>query len=256
MPDWTAFGAVSGILTVLVLLLARSTQSALEAPRQSSDAVDEAGVTNPAGATQLDAMSSGFLLLNVFVTQGLFLLLLLTAVWYTELPLESLGVELPTTETVAVGTGLGVTLFGLNRLGGRLGRQFGLGGDETLRSALAPERLTEWLALLLVVLPSVAVFEELLFRGALVGGLAAGFGLSPGLLVAGSSLAFGLGHGVQGWTGIVVTALLSVVLGVAFVVTGSLTVVVVAHYLVNALEFIVCEGVRGGSGERGNELAP
>lgn len=251
MPDWTAFGAVSVVLTGLVLLLARSTQSVLQAPSQPAAAAGDEERDFPAGRTQLEAMSSGFLQLNVLLMQGLFLLLLLGGVWYADVPLGALGVALPTLDAIALGTGLGVTLFSLNQLGARLGRQFGLGGDETLRSALAPEHTIEWLALLLVVLPTIAVFEELLFRGALVGGLHAGFGLAPVVLVAVSSLAFGLGHGVQGWTGIVVTALLGVVLGVAFVVTGSLTVVVVAHYLVNALEFVVCEGVRGGSPERG-----
>jgi membrane protease YdiL (CAAX protease family) len=43
--------------------------------------------------------------------------------------------------------------------------------------------------------------------------------------------------------GVVVTGVLGFVLAAAFVLTGSLLAVVVAHYLVNALEFVVHEGL-------------
>jgi membrane protease YdiL (CAAX protease family) len=44
-----------------------------------------------------------------------------------------------------------------------------------------------------------------------------------------------------------VTGLLGFALAVTFVLTGSLLAVIVAHYLVNALEFIVHEGLDVGS---------
>ena len=250
MADWTAFGAVSVVLALLVLALARSTQRALDAsPEPTEQSLPaEAPATQeaerPAGLS-LDDISTGALLLNVVGTQLVFLLLLLGGVWYAEVPLDVLGVTTPGAAELGVGAGLGVVLFGLNQVAARLGRRFGLGGNEELREALAPDSLPGWLVLLVVVLPVVAGFEELLFRGALVGGLGAGFGLSPWLLVVASSLLFGLGHGAQGRVGVVVTALLGGALGVAFVATGSLWVVVVAHYLLNALEFVVYEGVRG-----------
>jgi membrane protease YdiL (CAAX protease family) len=75
----------------------------------------------------------------------------------------------------------------------------------------------------------------------LVGGFAAGFGLSPWPLAVLSSVAFALGHGAQGPLGMVVTGLLGFALAAAFVLTGSLLAVVVAHYLVNALEFLGAE---------------
>lgn len=248
MPDWTAFGAVSVVLTVLVLALARTTQRALQsAPEPAAEPwpTDTAATPEPdrRAGLSLDAISTPALLLNVVGTQLLFLCLLFGGIWYAQVPLERLGVAIPTGRGLALGTALGVVLFGLNQVAARLGRQFGLGGNEELREALAPDSLVGWLALLCLVLPVVAGFEELLFRGALVAGLATGFGLSPWLLVALSSLAFGVGHGVQGRVGVAVTALLGGVLGAAFVVTGSLAVVVVAHYLVNALEFVVCEGL-------------
>jgi membrane protease YdiL (CAAX protease family) len=208
---------------------------------------DERGThpTADPSASPLDAMSTGMLLLNVVATQAVFLLLLLGGIWYTDVPLGSLGVAVPAAWEVLVGAGSGVVLFGLNQAAAKVGREVGLGGDEALREALVPETVPGWVVLLVVVLPVVAGFEELLFRGALVGGFAAGFGLSATLLVVGSSAAFALGHGAQGRVGVVVTGGLGLVFGGLFVATGSLTVVVVAHYLVNTLEFVVCEGIRG-----------
>jgi membrane protease YdiL (CAAX protease family) len=119
--------------------------------------------------------------------------------------------------------------------------------DESLRELLAPDTRLGWVVLLFVVLPIVAGFEEFLFRGALIGVVAVGFDVSPWLLAALSSVAFALGHGAQGPGGILVTGLLGFALAVTFVLTGSLLAVIVAHYLVNALEFVVHEGLDLGS---------
>jgi membrane protease YdiL (CAAX protease family) len=255
VPDWTAFGAVTVTLTVLVLVLARVTQSALEStppgPAEPDAAnegvVDEFEPEPPEldAGFQLESVSTAILYLNVAGTQALFGALLLAGIWFTDVPIRSLGVTAPPTAELAVGAALGVVLFGLNQAAARLGRQFGLGGNEALRAALAPETIPGWLALLFVVLPIVAGFEELLFRGALIGGLAAGFELPVVLLVVASSAVFALAHGTQGRVGVVVTGLLGLALAGAFVATGSVAVVVVAHYLSNALEFVVYEGVRG-----------
>ena len=121
------------------------------------------------------------------------------------------------------------------------GRRVGFGGGTELREALAPETPAGWAALLFVVLPIIAGFEELLFRGALIGAMHAGFGVSPWVLAGGSSVAFAAGHGAQGRIGMTVTGVLGFVLAAAFVLTGSLLTAVVAHYLVNALEFLVHE---------------
>jgi membrane protease YdiL (CAAX protease family) len=195
----------------------------------------------PTGLEQLRSPepSTATLLANVALSQALFAGLLLAAVWFTSVPLAALGVGRVTPELLAAGVGLGVALFGANALASLVGERFGIGGGEELRRLLTPETPAGWAALLLVVLPVVAGFEELLFRGVLVGALATGFDLSPWLLAAGSSVAFALGHGAQGRAGVVVTGLLGFVLAAAFVLTGSLLVVVVAHYLVNALEFVV-----------------
>jgi membrane protease YdiL (CAAX protease family) len=183
------------------------------------------------------------LLANVAVSQGAFGFLLVAGAWFTEIPAAAFGLT-TTMSPLMIGAGLllGVALYAANEVGASLGERLGVGADEGLREALAPDSLAGWAILLLVVLPVIAGFEELLFRGVLVGALSMGFGLSPWLLAALSSVAFALGHGAQGPAGIVVTGLLGFVLAAAFVVTGSLLVVVVAHYLVNALEFVVHEG--------------
>jgi len=67
--------------------------------------------------------------------------------------------------------------------------------------------------------------------------------VSPWVMAVVASGAFALGHGAQGRLGMVVTGALGLVLAAAFVVTGSLLTVIVAHYLVNALEFVVHEGL-------------
>jgi membrane protease YdiL (CAAX protease family) len=196
---------------------------------------------------EMPEMTSGILLANVAVSQGLFAAFLLFGAWFTGVPVSAFGVTNDPLSTglpaLGVGIGVGLVLYALNELGAMAGERFGVVASEDLRAMLAPDDLRGWVILLLGVLPLVAVFEELLFRGALVGVMWAGFGVSPWLLAALSSVAFALGHGAQGPGGILVTGLLGFVLAVTFVLTGSLLVVVVAHYLVNALEFVVHEGL-------------
>ncbi|MFB6157054.1 MAG: type II CAAX prenyl endopeptidase Rce1 family protein [Haloferacaceae archaeon] len=195
------------------------------------------GGATPAGP------STGVLLANVALSQGALGTLLLAGAWYTGVPAAALGAG-PSglgTDALAAGAVLGAALYAANEAGAAVGRRVGFGGGEELRRALAPGSTAGWAVLLLVVLPVIAGFEELLFRGVLVGALGAGFGVSPWLLAALSSLAFAAGHGAQGRVGVVVTGTLGFVLAAAFVITGSLLAVVVAHYLVNALEFLVHE---------------
>ncbi|WP_224332533.1 CPBP family intramembrane glutamic endopeptidase [Haloprofundus halobius] len=225
-------------------------------PASSEDGGDDEGerighASGPPGdadesdeQTTLGDLSTGALLLNVALSQGLFAGLLLAGAWVAEIPASAFGVTAATTDLTAlsVGVAFGVGLYVLNELAATVGERFDLGGGEALREALAPDSAGGWAVLLLVVLPIIAGFEELLFRGALVGVLSIGFGLSPWLLAVLSSVAFGLGHGAQGPVGILVTGAIGFVLAAAFVLTESLLVVVVAHYLVNALEFVVHEG--------------
>jgi len=213
-------------------------------PAGSTDEFDASSGRQP---DELDpaSLSTGMLLANVAISQGLFALVLLGAVLYTGVPASALGIEFSWAylETgILLGTAAGVVLYVGNELAAALATRFGLDHDEGLRELLAPESLQGWGVLLGGVLPIIAVFEELLFRAALIGALSAGFDVSPWLLAVASSIAFALGHGMQGTVGIVVTGVLGFVLAAIFVVTGSLLVVVVAHYWINALEFVVHEG--------------
>ena len=192
--------------------------------------------------------TTGALLANVALSQGLFGVVIVGAAWLAEIPLVELGVALGDPSNaglpaVGVGVALGIALYVGNELSAVIVDAAGVDYSEGLRESLAPDDLRGWLVLVGVVLPVIAGFEELLFRAALIGAFSAGFGLSPWLLAAFSTAAFAVGHGAQGPGGIAVTGLLGFALAAAFVLTGSLLVVVVAHYFVNALEFVVHEGL-------------
>lgn len=176
------------------------------------------------------------LLLSVTASQGALAVVVLGGALVAAVPPGALGIAVPSLQEVAAGVGLGAAIAVANEVLGRAARRVGVGSDG-LRRALTPETTAGWIALLLVVLPTIAGFEELLFRGALIGAVSTGYAVSPWLLAVGSTAAFALAHGAQGPAGVVVTGLLGGALAVGFLMTGSLTVVIVAHYLVNAVEF-------------------
>jgi membrane protease YdiL (CAAX protease family) len=218
-PRWALFAGVVVLVTVGIVALARASAALVS---------DDARV-----------MTTGELLANVAVTQGGFGVLVVGAVWLAQIPLDALGVVVPSLGIAAVGVAAGVALYAVNEVLARTLDAAGLGYDEAMREALSPESLAGWAALLLVALPLVAGFEELLFRGALVGALSVGLDVSPWLLAAVSSVAFGTAHSAQGGVGVLLATLLGFALAAVFVLTGNLFVAVVAHYVVNTLEFAV-----------------
>lgn len=195
----------------------------------------------------LTDLSTRALHANVAVSHGLFATILLAAIYFGEVPSAALGVTTKgwSTGWMAVGIGIvfGVALALANSMAVGLARAFGADPSERLRELLAPTTRSGWATLLVVVLPVIAVFEELLFRAALIGGFAAWLDVSPWLFVLLSSVVFGMGHVTQGRLGVFVTGVLGIALGTAFVVTNSLLVVIVAHYVINAIEFVVGEGL-------------
>lgn len=186
------------------------------------------------------ALSTRALLANVAGSQLLFAGLLVGVIWWAGVPADALGAGV-SSQGVTLGIGVGVGLWGLSELGGRVARRAGVDPATGLRELLSPDTRGEWALLLTVVLPIVAGFEELLFRGVLIGAMSAGFPIPVWLAVVGSSVAFAAGHSAQGRLGITVTGLLGLLLGTVFALTGELLVVVVAHYVVNAAEFLVHE---------------
>ncbi|MFC5970657.1 CPBP family intramembrane glutamic endopeptidase [Halomarina salina] len=191
-----------------------------------------------------DQLPTAALLVNVALSQGVLGALLVFGAFYTSIPLPALGIDLgdPLSTglpALGVGVGVGLALYAANAAGAAASAAAGFEYDESLREMLTPASRGGWGVLLVAVLPLIAGFEELLFRSALVGVLGAAYGLSPWLLAVASSAAFAVGHGAQGRMGVLVTGVLGFVLAVTFVLTNSLLAVVVAHYLVNALEFVL-----------------
>lgn len=274
MPAWVAFGALTlGLIGVLLLLSIASARTVSDtagvAERSTAlERSERVSRTRPTGASFGDPrfprfedpddarqefgdgreppeLSTGALLANVALTQGLFGAAVLAAAVYFAIPLSSLGFEAPlvSTGTVTIGIVLGFLLWIGNEVAAAVADAAGVGYDESVRSMLAPDSIGGWILLFGLILPTIAIVEELLFRGAAIGAFAVGFGLPEPLLVLASSIAFGGAHGAQGRIGAIVATALGLVLAVAFVLTGSLFVVVLAHYLVNALEFLVHEGL-------------
>jgi len=207
------------------------------------DRADAPGTTPPSNPGV--ELTPAMLLVNVAATQGLVAAIVVAAGWYYEIPVTAFGVTGDPWNTglpaVAVGVGFGLALWVGNELATTVADAAGAAYDESVRELLAPDSGEGWLVLFGVVLPIIALGEELLFRAALIGVPAAGFDLSSWLLAVVASVAFALGHGAQGRVGIVVTGLLGLVLAAGYVLSGSLLLVVVAHYVVNATEFAVYE---------------
>ncbi len=191
------------------------------------------------------ALTTELLLANVAVSQSLALGALVVVAWWTGVPASAFGLAAAdlTGAILLGGLALGIALYLANEAVAGAAERVGVAPEDRLREVMAPSDARGWALLLGVVLPVIAVFEEALFRGALIGVFAFGFGIDPWLLAVGSSVAFGLGHGAQGRLGIAVTGLLGFALAAVFVLTGSLLLVIVAHYVVNALEFLVREGL-------------
>lgn len=244
MSAWAPFVALTLFLVVAVLWLARRSTAILrESPTASTARPPGIGSAEPTSARA--PLTPSVLLANVAFTQGLILAILAGGMVAFDVPWRAAGLAARTPdmtlEAIPLGLGLGIALWLASEAAGRVADIAGVAYDERLRERLAPDSAFGWVTLFVIVLPLVAAGEELLFRGALIGVTAAGFGLSPWLLAGVSTVAFALGHGAQGPAGIVATGLLGAVLAVAFVLTGSLLVVIVAHYVVNALEFAVHE---------------
>ncbi|WP_336034783.1 CPBP family intramembrane glutamic endopeptidase [Halobacterium yunchengense] len=216
-PHWLPFAAFAVLLTAAVVALTWASRGVLE----SRDA---------------DGLTPRSLLVQVSSSQAAVGLLVLAAAWTARIPVDAFRIG-ASWRHAAVGAAVGVLLAAGNEAAMRVLDEAGLGYDEDLRAALTPADAAGWLVLFGVALPVVAGVEELLFRGVLVGAFAAGFGASPWLLAAASSVAFGAAHTAQGAVGVAVTTALGFALAAAYVLTGSLLAAVVAHYVVNAAEF-------------------
>jgi len=88
-----------------------------------------------------------------------------------------------------------------------------------------------WFALLSV---SAGICEEVVYRSFLINYFFAGpFHLALPLAFALSAVLFGIAHAYQGWGGIIQTAIYGAVVGLLFLATGSLLLVIVVHTFVD-----------------------
>jgi uncharacterized protein len=78
---------------------------------------------------------------------------------------------------------------------------------------------------------SAGICEELLYRGFLLWYVRPHLGVVLAIVV--SSVAFGLGHAYQGVQGMFATAAVGAILGVLYVVTGSLLLPMIVHALID-----------------------
>lgn len=258
MAQWAAFTGLLALTIFVLLSLSRSSQAVLDDddapirfaepsprdPRPTDPVIPR--FERPVRDPRYD-LSAGMLLANVVLTQGAFGVVVGFGAVLFSIPPSALGLGATAIARglpgLALGIGFGLVLWLANEVAGAIADATGAGYDEALRELLAPDSTVGWALLLGGALPIVAVVEELVFRGAAIGVVAAGFPVSPWLLAIVSSLAFGAAHGAQGTVGMVVTGGLGLALAAGFVLTESLLVVVVAHYLVNALELVVHEGL-------------
>lgn len=278
MTQWVAFTALTALVLFLLLGLARLSQGTVQGDPQTAppgsgpeshvqgptghvsaaeEAVGPARVgeftrgraASPAGepAHRSPELTTPMLLANVALTQGFFGAVVLGGAFLYDIPSSALGVTGEPWSTglpaLALGVAFGVGLWGANEASASVADAVGAGYDEQLRGMLAPDSRAGWAVLLGGVLPVIAFVEEFIFRAAAIGAPAVGFDISPWALAIVSSAIFAFGHGAQGRAGIAVTGTLGFVLAAGYILSGSLLVVVVAHYLVNALEFLVHEAL-------------
>lgn len=110
-----------------------------------------------------------------------------------------------------------------------------------LLDLIAPHSQREFVAVAIALVPSV-LLEELIFRSLWVGGFSQL--VSAPLLIAASSLLFGLMHKPQGAWGMIGAGLAGVLFGGLFLWMGSLLLPLVAHYTANLAQLAAARHMR------------
>ncbi|MBE0478144.1 CPBP family intramembrane metalloprotease [Candidatus Aerophobetes bacterium] len=134
--------------------------------------------------------------------------------------------------------------FGTSALGAAL-KNLGFSAPaESLPAFLMPNNLPEYLlAILLVTI--IAVVEETIFRGYLILRFKTITKNLPAL-VALSTVIFALGHGYQGWTGLVMVMVMGIILALVYIWRKSLVAPMVIHFLQNFIAIVVVPIVQKG----------
>ncbi len=175
------------------------------------------------------------LYLSAVLSQWLLTALAVGLIWLKGSHFQSVGLRsLPTGQFSLWAAGLALgTLAGLALMMALESR--GLWPEESdLVEMLIPRTHHEKLLAVLLVAPTAAVCEELLFRGYLFSQLLVWTG-SVAWALAISSIGFGLAHAYQGVHGMFRTALLGALLTAPLIRTGSLYPSIAAHFVIDAV---------------------
>lgn len=150
---------------------------------------------------------------------------------YIGWPVDSPGLD------VIIGAALGVAIqFVVNVVSVLAIRIFGKSiYDPKVMKSVVPKRQREWFLILLPLLLSVAV-EELIFRSMLIGGFS--LVVNPWIMAVASSIIFGIMHSPQGRLGIIMTGVIGFVFATIFIISGSLVMVITAHYIINFMQIL------------------
>ncbi|MEM3642149.1 MAG: CPBP family intramembrane glutamic endopeptidase, partial [Candidatus Bathyarchaeia archaeon] len=100
-----------------------------------------------------------------------------------------------------------------------------------------PQSQTHMFMLLVLTSLKAAIFEELIFRGYLLGNLLSW--VPPGIAIIVSAAIFFVGHLYQGVFPSVLTFFGGLAFGLVFFLTNSLTVVIVAHFFGDMIGLII-----------------
>lgn len=239
---WTPFFIAVTALVVVIVVLTRMSHRAIDVtPGGTATVRTGSRFASEDGEERTRSISTGELYANIVLSHGASAAVLVALLWWFEVPATAVGVVDPRPTIgmiLGVGIGVGIALYALNEASVGILERLDIEYSEDLRRILAPNSAVGWLVLLLVVLPLIAGFEELLFRGVLIGTVGTATSVSPWIIAIGSSLVFAVGHSIQGPGGVIVTGVLGFLLAVAFILTGSLLTVLLAHYLINVFEFV------------------
>lgn len=114
----------------------------------------------------------------------------------------------------------------------------------TILDHIVPQSRDQLFAVSMVMI-TVVVLEELIFRGLLIGGLATL--APPWMLVVGWGILFGLLHSPQGLWGMAGAGMAGIALGGLFLWRGTLLTPLVAHYVANMVQIWLAMREKTGS---------
>jgi membrane protease YdiL (CAAX protease family) len=99
-----------------------------------------------------------------------------------------------------------------------------------------PKSQKQMFTLLAITSSKAAIFEELIFRGYLLSNLL--LFVSPAVAIIIQALFFFIGHLYQGIFNAILPLILGIILGFIFYLTGSLSVIMITHFMVDVIGLV------------------